>query len=173
MNEPLDEIYFNWLCAKVRQNPAPDYLGLLRVLHSTEFVWVEPLDENRAEDGKELREYFCNSMGIDGSIEWLDDEPCSLLEFFIAFSDRAEFQTDRPLKEWFWEFMTNLNLEDFRRVSRSDESRIRDILDTFVWRLYDYNGDGGIFPLRRPRQDQRKVEIWYQFFDYLEDQGLV
>lgn len=170
MEEPLEETYFNWLCAKVRQNPAPDYLGLFRILHSTEFYWVVMMDQNRAADGRELREYFCSSAYISVDERWFR-EPCSVFEMLIAFADRAEFQTDRPQKEWFWEFITNLHLEDFRRVSRRDEQLIQSILDQFMSRNYDYSGDGGLFPLRNPERDQTRVEIWYQFCDYMKDQG--
>lgn len=172
MDEPLEESYFNWLCAKVRQNPAPDYLSLFRILHTTEFTWVVMLDRNRAADGRELREYYCTEAYIKRIPSWFQ-EPCSIFEMLIALCGHLQFQTDRPVKDWFWELITNLHLEDFRRVSKSDESIIDDILYTFVWREYEYSGEGGIFPLRNPRRDQRKVEIWYQFFDYLTDQGFM
>jgi hypothetical protein len=69
--------------------------------------------------------------------------------------------------------MTNLGLEEYRHVARSDRRVIEDILDIFVERKYDPNGYGGLFPLRCPKHDQREIEIWYQFNEYLEDQGLM
>jgi len=172
MEEPIEESYFNWLCAKVRNNPIPVYLDLFRLLHKVEFIWTVQGDKNRAADGKELREYFCSNGFIEPDLNWLQ-EPCSIFEMLIALSDRANFQTDIPIKDWFWRFISNLKLEDFRRVSRSDEAKIHDILYTLVWRLYDDHGNGGLFPLRNPKQDQRKIEIWYQMFEYIDDQGLV
>lgn len=172
MEEPIEESYFNWLCAKVLSNNQ-NYLELMRILHSTEFTWVVSRDENRAEDGIELREYFLRETGLHPDIDWFN-QPCSVLEMFIAFSNRAYFQLDDiSPKDWFWEFMTNLKLDEFRRVSESDEREIHHILKTFLSREYEDDGQGGMFPMRRPEQDQREVEIWYQFCEYVEDHGLL
>lgn len=172
MNEPVDESYFNWLCAKVIDPRLTVYLDLMRILHTTEFVWLIQGDRNRAEDGVELREEFLREALIEVEPEWIN-MPCSLLELFIAFSRRATFQTERPEKEWFWEFLRNLNLDEYRQINESDLSVIDDILYDFVWRTYNPNGQGGMFPLRKPEEDQRKVEIWYQFCEYLVEQGFV
>lgn len=171
MEEPLEETYFNWLCAKVSLNKGPMYLDLMRILHKTEFVWIIPGDRNRAEDGQELRLNFLREAFIKRNEAWLQD-PCSILEFLIAFANRAYFQTDTSLNDWFWQFMTNLDLAEYRQVSESDMPVIEDILSTLVWRTYDPSGHGGMFPMRWPKDDQREVEIWYQFFAYLDDQGL-
>lgn len=172
MDEPIDGLYFNWLCAKVLPREAPNYIGLMRILYNTEFVWVVSGDKNRAEDGLELRLYFLRETHLDKDEAWYYS-PCSVLEALIAFSQRASFQTDTPAYDWFWVFIDNLGLHDYRRVSKTDESKINDILNRFLYRTYDQKGDGGLFPMRRPNYDQREVEIWYQFYEYLEDQGLV
>jgi hypothetical protein len=88
----------------------------------------------------------------------------------IAFSKRAEFATDVPHAQWFWEFIDNLGLTEFNDASEVTTDDVADILYTFVWRLYRDNGKGGLFPLEGPHQDQRKVEVWYQFCAYLTDQ---
>lgn len=171
MNEPIDETYFNWLCAKVLYTNPPVYVGLMRVLYQTEFAWVVAGDQNRAEDGCELRDNFLRETQLRNEQYWYD-APCSVFEVLVALADRVSFQTGQSLQEWFWIFMANLGLDEYRQVSDSDVPIIEDILFNFVWRQYDSSGHGGIFPLRWPRCDQRKVELWYQFFDYLEDQGL-
>jgi hypothetical protein len=172
MDEPIEEVYFNWLCAKVRENSGPNHMALFRILYETEFVWDTsvPGDRNRAADGKELRLEFYREAFVKKERTFLN-QPCCIFEMLVAFADRASFQTGRSIEDWFWELMTNLKLNEFRRVTGSDSDRIHDILYVFVWRQYEENGDGGLFPLRRPQNDQRKVEIWYQFFEYLEDQG--
>lgn len=172
MNEPLENTYFNWLCAKVLRTSGSTYVDLLRILYSTEFVWVISGDRNRLEDGRELKLNFLRESGLEGETDWYH-EPVSVLEVLLAFAGRAYFQTDIPTKDWFWMFIANLELDDFRQVSESEEGYVRDILHTFVWRTYDENGYGGIFPMRWPRRDQREVEIWYQFSEYLDDQGLL
>lgn len=173
MREPIESEYFNWLCAKVLHELSGSiYQDILRILHETEFAWTIQGDRNRSEDGCELRLSFLRASGWENDAGWYN-QPCSVLEVLIAFSDRASFQTDRPAQEWFWEFMTNLDLSEYRQVSRADLPVIEDILHAFIWRTYDDSGHGGMFPLRWPKRDQRKVEIWYQFCDYLDDQGLI
>lgn len=170
--EPIEETYFNWLFSKVSDGVTRNYYGLLQILHETEFVWVVPFDRNRADDGIELREEFLRETGTEPNPLWLE-EPCSVFEALLAFSDRASFQTDIPIKDWFHEFLTNLRLDPYRVVSESDLPQIHDILNTFIWRTYGPDGDGGLFPLRRSPNDQREVELWYQLFEYLEDRGLM
>lgn len=173
MREPLENEYFNWLCAKVLQRGARNYHHLLKILHNTEFTWTLLMDENRAADGIELRTYFLQETRFERDRRWFD-QPCSVFEVFVAFADRASFQTDIPARDWFWEFMENLMLDQFRQVSDSDVPLIEDALDRFMRRRYDPDGYGGMFPLRhRPSRDQREVEIWYQFCDYLKDRGLM
>lgn len=172
MPEPIDHEYFNWLCAKVRKTRAHIYIDLLRILDTTEFIWVIPEDKNRAEDGIELRLGFLQESGVHYDGPWMS-QPCSVLEMLLAFANRASFQTDIPVRDWFWELMDNLDLGEYRQVSRVDEIHIREKLHMFIWRTYDPSGYGGLFPMRWPKSDQRKVEIWYQFFEYLEDRGLI
>lgn len=172
MSEPIEGEYFNWLCAKVQKTRALIYVDLLKILYSTEFTWVIPEDRNRAEDGLELRHDFLREAHARSDNQ-LINQPCSVLEVLLAFANRASFQTDIPVRDWFWEMMDNLDLGEFRQVSRVDEVHIRERLHTFIWRTYDPSGYGGLFPMRWPKTDQRKVEIWYQFCEYLEDRGLI
>lgn len=172
MREPIDSEYFNWLCAKVLMDRPRLYHDMLCVLHQTEFAYFIPGDRNRANDGCELRFEFLTASGWELDIRWMR-QPCSVFEALYAFSLRASFQTDISAVDWFWEFMDNLNLADYRQMSSRDRRNVEDILHTFVWRTYDDAGYGGLFPMRRPKHDQREVEIWYQFCEYLEDRGLI
>lgn len=173
MPEPIEGAYFNWLCAKVQRDRAKHiYVDLLRILYSTEFVWALPEDKNRAEDGLELRQDFLRESRERPNPHWFN-QPCSVLEVLVAFANRASFQTDISVRDWFWEMLDNLDMGEYRQVSRSDEVHIQEKLHNFIWRTYDPSGYGGLFPMRWPRSDQRKVEIWYQFCEYLEDRGLI
>jgi len=171
MNEPIENNYFNWLCTKVLERGNSNYADLLVILHKTEFVWVVPADRNRAQDGIELRTNFEREMRLGHDIEF-ENMPCSVLEMMVAFAKRASFQTYIPTKKWLWEFISNLKLDEFRRVSDQDIHLIDDILYSFIWRQYDSNGYGGMFPMCSPKKDQRKVEIWYQFAEYVHEHGL-
>lgn len=168
---PVEMGYLDWLYSKValtsRSTPTTQHYNLMRMLHLTEFVWQISGDDNRAEDGRDLRrEYELLTRAPD----CIDDEECSVLEMFVALCFDIEFQTDIPAREWFWEFMENLGLAGFNDGAYPGDDVVREILDRFVWRQYSYNGQGGAFPIRKPRHDQRKVEIWYQFWEYLKDQ---
>lgn len=171
MHEPIDDLYFDWLWAMVKDHPL-NYLELMRILHSHEFVPLHQGDENRCADALELRDRFLEETGYEVDPDWLN-EGCSILEILIRFSETASFQIDMTPKEWFWQFIINLKLEEYRRVGMRDHETIRDILDRFVMRRYATNGDGGLFPLRRPKNDQRGVELWYQFCEYVDDHGLL
>lgn len=172
MKRPLDEPYFDWLCAKVTigEGPTPAYYELLHILYDTEFVWIIVGDDNRAGDGRDLRVEFLRESRLGNDSVWFD-VGCSILEMLIALSRRAEFQTEISSVEWFWKFLTNLNLTEFDDDSISYEA-VSEILYNFVWRTYDYDGSGGLFPMSNPPEDQTGVEIWYQFSEYLVDQGM-
>lgn len=177
MAEPIEGLYFNWLCAKVmnyQPHNAANYHDLMRILYTQEFTWIVRGDHNRADDGKELRIDFLREAGMhpDEEPEWFD-QPCSILEMLIAFAKRAEFQTDIPYRKWFWTFLENLEINEYRRITSHHDLRdIEDKLNTFVERRYGGNGRGGLCPLRVPLRNQQEVEIWYQFFDYLTEQGI-
>lgn len=172
MGEPMEAVYFNWLCAKVTSNRTYVHYELMRILYCTEFVWIVPGDKNRVEDGLELRDDFLRESRMKMDPGWFRS-PCSVLEMLIAFAKRAEFQTDTSMREWFWIFLNNLRLDEYRSISGGEQHMIEKLLHAFVWRIYDPSGYGGMFPLRDPKHDQREVEIWYQFNEYLEDQGLM
>ncbi len=172
MGEPIEAEYFDWLRAKVLPKNTNTYYDLLQTLYSTEFVWFIQGDKNRQEDGLELRQYFLNELKLEKDIFWFN-EPCSILEVLISLADRASFQTDISIRDWVWTFIANLGLEEYRQVSEQDALVIEDILYTFVWRTYEPSGYGGIFPMISTENDQRKVELWYQFCEYVDDQGLL
>ena len=143
----------------------------MRQLYVKEFVWLIPNDDNRAEDGKELRYEFINEQGIDDvDQEWLN-LGCSVLEMMIALARRAAFESDDEVVEWFWRFIFNLGLTQHTDIAYTSktEREVDNVLDTVIFRTYDADGLGGLFPLTHPRQDQRKVELWYQLAAYLSE----
>lgn len=173
MSEPLENLYFNWLCAKVidtsQTSPGLTYWTLFGVLHRTEFVWRVNGDDNRVADGKELRREFILMADIPDDPDWRMLPGCSVLEMLVAFSRRAEWMTDRPAYEWFWEFMENLGLKEFNdgNVNPND---IGEILEEFIWRTYPSNGEGSLFPLRMSSADQQSIELWHQLCEYVMEQ---
>lgn len=177
MSASLDERYFDWLYSQVCSvrvtNPSKTYRNLFHILYTKEYVWLVPNDDNRMEDGRDLRYEFLEHEGIDPSERdklWLDLD-CSMLEFLIALARRLEFITERPQHIWFWELLENLQLEIYNDRVDIPLDLVDKTLERVIWRTYDYNGGGGLFPLVYPEEDQRRVEIWYQISDYLLERG--
>jgi hypothetical protein len=171
MSEPLDNLYFNWLYTKVcdisARSPQLQFKNLLKELHHIEFKWLILGDDNRAEDGCELRRDFLREMhGAEPNEIWFN-EGCSVLEMLYALSRHTAFQMDDHPRTWFWIMLENLHLSDLNDARRHNSAFIRDIVDNFIWRTYEPNGEGGLFPLQGAETDQRQVEIWYQFSAYV------
>lgn len=179
MSAYLDQLYFDWLysqvCSVKVKNPTHTFRNLLHILYTKEFVWIIPNDDNRALDGRELRYDFLREEELNLSPQdkrWMD-LGCSMLELLIGIARRLEFETDVPAKDWFWELLENLNLHklnDERQISRHN---VEEVLDRVIWRLYERDGKGGLFPLVHAEKDQRKVEIRYQLSEYIFERDIV
>lgn len=139
------------------------------MLYTREFVWLVANDDNRVEDGKQLRHEFLEMQGdelVDHS--WLE-LGCSMLEMLIALARRAAFESDMSPVEWFGIFITNMGLDGYTDANffKGVEKHIDIVLDRIIFRTYAPNGEGGLFPQIDPTQDQRDVELWYQLSEYL------
>jgi hypothetical protein len=176
MNQPLDELYLNWLYSQIGsvklRNPSRTYWSLAKQLYTKEFVWIVPNDDNRLEDGRDLRPEFiddCEISTIDP--EWMS-LGCSMLEMLVALSRRLSFQDGRNPRGWFWRLIENLDLVHCTDAKYDQEihDRVDAILEEIIWRTYHSDGRGGLFPLEHPKRDQRDVEIWYQLSAYLIEQ---
>lgn len=171
----LDDAYFEWLYSQIgavrNKNPARNYWHLCRKLYTTEFIWFVPNDDNRVEDGKELRRLFLTSTRyhLDDPLNLFMDLGCSMFEMLVALARMAAFESERSPVEWFWRFMHNLELDaysdDLYEISIEEE--VEEVLDRLNKREYERDGKGGLFPLRHAREDQRDIELWYQLSSYL------
>lgn len=151
--------------AKIRKG-SKTYWRLLRQMYVTEFLYFVPNDENRAEDGKELRNEWAHEKRIAPDEEWFN-LPCSFLEMLIALARRMAFQAEETPEFWFWHLIENLGFKDFHDNSRYPATFIDSKMKVVNHRLYDTYGNGGLFPLRDSSNDQRKVELWYQMCEYI------
>lgn len=172
----IDDRYFEWLYEKIaavsNRNPARSYWQLARQLYETEFTYFVSNDDNRAGDGQELRIEFLADNDLDESDHnWLALE-CSVLEMLIALSRRAAFETDEEPIEWFWRLLDNVGLRDITDEVFDPEASnfIEETISRILKREYDRNGNGGLFPLKKTRYDQRKIELWYQLSSYILEQ---
>lgn len=172
MNGTVDDFYYEWLYSQVgnvrNRNHERTRWALIKELYTTPFEWFVPNDDNRFEDGRELRHEFLSAVDISVTVDWMELE-CSILEMLIALSRRASFQSFGEPYDWFWHFIDNLGLGHLvdSRYTKASEQEVNNKLNILNKRLYSRTGEGGLFPLRRPGRDQRKVEIWYQLASYL------
>lgn len=177
MTKPLDERYFTWLYSQVgsvrMKNPSRTYWFLLRQLYKTEFVWLIPNDDNRVEDGRDLRYEFAGDDIGDVDPTWLG-LGCSMLEMMIGVSRRLAFEAEGEPRDWFWQMVENLDLRHHNDVHCTGgycEEEISNVVNVVIWRTYLPSGRGGLFPLDYADHDQRDVEIWYQLSAYILERG--
>lgn len=177
--------YFRWLC-KLIKDGKPDedktYRKLLRELDSIPYFGFVGNDQDRGDHGLQLRYLWIDSvwtkypdLHIEDFDKAFDDRDCSFLEMLIALCTKAEDQTEGFVEEdsvgyWFWTIMENLNLgylndDVFDYVNGRD--KVDETIDIVLNREYNFDGSGGMFPLRKTVVDQRKIEIWYQLSAYL------
>ena len=170
---PLDELYFQWLYEQVAdpedENEDLTYWEVLKILYSTDFVFVIRMDENRAEDGKALRRKFIAERGLSGVSDHWVEIGCSVLELMLGLSERLSFLADRETHYWFWELMNNLGLRGYSDRHEIPTEDVEEILTRVMFRQYGPDGRGGFFPLRHPERDQRGLELWTQLGDYVRE----
>jgi len=174
-NTDLSTKYFEWLYRLVCNKTDP-YRKLLLYLFDTDFTFTIDLDENRAEDGMDLRCQFGDKRRYSTSMidRNFGGQPCSVLEMMVALAVRCEINItadtemgDRTGK-WFWDMIQNMGLENM-----TDEHFNLEFVATTVSMVlnheYERNGNGGLFSIKTNRHDMRSAEIWYQMCWYLDD----
>lgn len=173
----LTHRYYSWLFDWVDMYPRrKKYMLLIKDLHKKKFRWFVPNDVNRAFEGKNLREQFCKEYGIDYNENDFDNE-VSMLEMILALAFRCDsIMADSPdnvaIGDWFWRLISNIELDEFTDQAYYDlggSAKVDKILEQIINRTYEKSGKGGLFPLKRMKKDQRKVELWYQMCQYLVD----
>ena len=162
--------YFLWLLEKIEwyEVDVYEYKKLLWLMYQKEFVWSVDHDENRASKGLNLRYEYDPKMDCK-------DEPCSVLEMMIALAHDWEHEIcydftkgDRSAK-WFWVMIENLGLNQFNDRNWSGESArmSNNLIEFWLDRKFDFDGNGSPFPRKLNDKDQRKVEIWMQVQGYV------
>jgi hypothetical protein len=172
----VTDAYYSWLCDLISANQHSNktYWLLANDLHHHEFNWSVPNDDNRAFEAKNLREQFCEENGI--VYIYTDFPPgVSMLELIIGLAYRCESIMEDQLdgmkmRDWFWKIMVNVGLDEYADdvyYEMRGQVIVGEILEKIVNRTYHKDGKGGLFPLKHPKKDQRKVELWYQMNEYL------
>lgn len=170
----VNDEYFDWLCEIIdskRFSKQVSYRKLLMRLHDIEFTWFIPHDDNRADDGIQLRRRFAlvrDDMSLSNYIQG----PCSVLEMMVALAIRCEetIMDDALMGnrtgQWFWGMIHNLGLTPMTN-SKFDRKFVDDVIARLLNRDYEPDGTGGLFTVRRCSHDLRTVEIWCQLSWYL------
>ena len=171
--EQVNDEYFRYLCELIdvtrfaRQN---SYRNLLMHLHNIEFTWFVPNDDNRADDGIQVRRRFALSRNDIGLQRYLNG-PCSVLEMMVGLALRCEEWMDNTdfgnrTGQWFWGMINNVGLSSMRD-SKFDREYVDDVIARLLNRQYEPNGKGGLFTVKHCNHDLRTVEIWCQLSWYL------
>lgn len=164
MNQ-VDVDYFEWLTLQIVVPREKRFVGLFERMHSLEFIWTVPHDNNRLQDGLDLRYEF-----LDGSRKQMVLTGVTILEVLIGLSRRVAFIAGGDEYIWPWRLIKNLKLNKMSDpLSTENANRIDNILETLVWRTYSSDGRGGFFPLRNAEEDQTQIEIWYQMNNYVNE----
>ncbi len=137
---------------------------LFQMLDETPFESIVRGDENRVADAMYARHLWLVDRKDDIN---LSKKPVSLLEIMVILSQDLSFMctglvANSSVERWFDEIFGNLGIN-----SRQSYDEKRRILERVVAREYGTDGIGGLFPLRNPAQDQRKVELWMQANSYV------
>lgn len=175
----LEKLYFKWLCDKVIDKESPlKYTKLMKHLWEAPFMPLMSMDENRANDGLDLRWEFGRELNIsqeqiEEDLNYRPEPECRIIEMMIALAIRCEetIMTDdrygNRTGEWFWNMIVSLGLGTMNDT-RYDRKYVNIIIDNFNNREYKKDGEGGLFTIRGIRKDMRNVEIWYQMCWYLD-----
>jgi hypothetical protein len=173
---PLLEEYFNWLYDHVFAirdvRSEHSYIIVCDRMHRIKFQALVDHDENRIADGSELRNEFLKTSRAHllYQTELIYDDS-SVFEVLVGLAKRANLMVELPVADWFWVFIQNLNLDRYndKFVHSKPVYQIDRTINKFNRRSYRANGQGGIFPLKRPLTDQRQLELWYQMGAYMTD----
>ena len=172
-NLKIRQAYFDWLYNQIKEEESLRFKNFIFEFHSIPFICIIPNDDNRAEDGCQLRYRFAD---LNNNSDPPLSGACTILEMLIALANRMDFILFDEAKgercpKWFWLFIDNLKLQKYDNDESAESKKKfnKIVLRKFVKREYQGDGRGGLFPLNSPANDQRHVEIWYQMMDYISE----
>lgn len=172
--------------AQVEAEGDRGYLRLCEKLQETEFIPILEMDENRCGECRELRRDFAETEW--DYLTYMDETPVDILdgtygengtmmEMLVVLAEKMNFdladsQYEAGIGHWFRELLENCGLIEYTNETLEDgryAEAAADILDTVIFRKYGWDGEGSLFPLRWPKQDQRYQELIVQMNGYIEE----
>lgn len=174
--------YLHWLMdqCQLEIDGPHGYSSLCEVLMDTYFLSLIEFDENRAEEGKALRDEWSDAGYGDRSETELLPYTCTMLELILVMARRmayemADSQYEAGVGKWFMELLENAGLATFRNDyfetdAEYHKNKIRAILMDIIYRRYLHTGDGGFFPAKYyTTEDYRNLELLTQMNNYLAE----
>lgn len=181
MNERIKTEYLCYLMnrAQIEAAGSHGYLKLCAIMQDFEFLPIHEMDENRCSECRALRRDFAE--GYDEEyIDILDGiygENGTVMELLVVLAEKWNYELEDSQYEagpgkWFREMLFNCGLieSDNDMLEKQEErQRVIDILCVIVYRKTGWDGEGGLFPIRCPRTDQRNEELIVQLNNYIEE----
>ena len=169
----MKQLYFKWMVDKVCDRVQKRlYSKLLKHLNEITFVVKHPLDENREDDGYELRYRFGYETGANQHdiANYIDDHPCTVLEMMVAMVLRMDdmIYDDGSCKLYFWDMIEAIGL-GYMTDEMYNAQSVNKIVDRFMYR----QTNKGIFDIDDRGRDLRDVEFWCQAMWYLSEDEVV
>ena len=163
--------YLIWRCGLQRMTKLTDVFA---ILHNIPFTYILERDDNREEDGCDLRNEY--NIPSEFSVEMEEAffaHWCSVFEMLIGLAIRVDDEfigdpADEHPEDFFIEMLENLGLTKFvgRRYREQDVIKI---VQRWLDRQFDKDGRGSPFPVHHDHRDQRKIEIWDQMNSYISE----
>ena len=184
----LSQLYLEWLLRLINADnyKGKSYIKLCSLLNKIPFEPVMKLDKNRSSDVQSLlRETYIQSQSdwyrlSNDEIMELPTWPVSFLELIISLAMRIDLDFMREIngidntRIYFWVIVRNLGFLSFVDDNWNEDSIISVVnrLNIVQERKYDFNGNGGLFPLENAEMDQRNVQIWNQLCQFVNQRFL-
>lgn len=165
--------YYRWLISLI-DPPASVYSKirqhgiLLFAFWRHDYFWFdryEQSEEDRANDGKLLRERFM--MDFDAPPSMVPQGPCNVLEMMVAFAIRIDntvhdWQIGSHPWDWVEMFITNLGLSDLTDddIRPSDDGFITAKLEKWMSHNIGPKGERGLFRFKKPNLAIDNMTNW-------------
>ncbi len=181
-----NEAYFDWLLNRVGVDKGHNgYSCLCEIMYEHQFIPIVEMDDNRWYAARRLRINYADDCGYsiheqDKVAAEIENEigDCTFLELLVSLAENMRTETedgpyDAPASKWFDEMVCNMGLETYTNAmintyesayGEADEAIMR-----VTYRTYRKNGIGGLFPLKKPKLDQREVELAIQLNNYIAE----
>lgn len=167
--------YFDYLLDRVgvSRRDREDYSMLFDYLYLAPFRWSIGNDMNREMDGFALREEYFDEIGDSVDNSEINYRGCTVLEMMVALAEKIEFNimgepdNDEPVR-WIWVMIKNLGLNKYDDLNW-DCDNVDYIVQKWLDRRFEKNGEGSIFPVKDREKNYRRVEIWFQMCQYLDE----